>query len=157
MLPKRGDVFFVQNNHIISKLMRWFMRSQWSHCGIVAGEFEGVTMVVETSDFEVVIAPLHRYLDGRKIEFYTISDNDGEIAVSIYAALKLIGTRYSWERLFSWAIRTRLFKWFPIFPKSNVICTDVPLVAWRKKLGVKPYEINTEELYGVVCSLIKAV
>ncbi len=127
--------------------MRWFMGSQWSHCGLVVGQFEGKTLVIETSDFEVVYGELEKYLDGRKIQFFTVSKDQNKIDQAIKKAKSLVGTRYSWERLPSWAIKLKLLKCFPIFPKSNVICTDVPLVAWEDVLKINPKTVHTEMLY----------
>jgi len=127
--------------------MRWFMGSQWSHCFVVAGEFQGRPLVIETSDFEVVYGHLNKYLDGRKIEFFTVSNDQIQIEYAIKYAQSLIGTRYAWERLLSWAIKLKILKFFPVFPKSNAICTDIPLTAWENVLKIKPKSINTEQLY----------
>lgn len=151
---KPGDIGFVHNGAIISKIISWAMESKWSHSFVVIGEVHGVMMVLETSDYEVTIGPLSRYLDGRPLEIYR-NESLSEEARSLICTrgLSLLGNKYGYTQLISLGIR-RLFRKFGIninnFIRSGLVCCAVPLYAYFFTLFIDPESIDTEDLYQVI-------
>ena len=59
-----GDIGFVMhNNSWVSKAISWFMNSKWSHCFIIIDtSSEDRTYVSETSDYQVAVGWVERYM-----------------------------------------------------------------------------------------------
>jgi hypothetical protein len=74
MNSQSGDFGFVYNgaNNWFSRAVAIIMGSPWTHSFTCIGKMHGVPMVLETSDTEVVVNRLDRYLDGRPIKLYRI-------------------------------------------------------------------------------------
>lgn len=148
---KPGDIGFVHNGAVISKIISWAMESKWSHSFVVIGEVHGVMMVLETSDYEVTIGPLSRYLDGRPLSIYRLEELDeDERSIVCIKGLNLLGSKYGYAQLISLGIR-RLLRKFGIninnFIRSGLVCCAVPLYAYEFILGVDPESIDTEDLF----------
>lgn len=148
---KPGDIGFVHNGVLISKIISGAMGSKWSHSFVVIGEVHGVVMVVETSDYEVTIGPLYRYLDGRPLSIYRLENiSDASRSLICKRGLELLGVRYGYAQLISLGIR-RLLRKFGIninnFIRAGLVCCAVPLYAYESILGIDPESIDTEDLY----------
>ncbi len=150
-----GDIgFIIHNDNKLSKLIAWFMGSKWSHSFIILEETSLGYMICETSDYEIKYSFIDKYLKDNNcdMEIWTLGQvNDEQI---IYDnCQKIDGTRYSYEQLFSFAIKCVLNKIgikIKNFIFSNFICCQVPYEALRGtnieiKLEYKNFQ--TEELY----------
>lgn len=151
---KPGDIGFVHNGAMISKIISWAMESKWSHSFVVIGEVHGVMMVLETSDYEVTIGPLDRYLDGRPLAIYRLEDiNDETRELICKRGLSLLGNKYGYAQLISLGVR-RLLRKFGIninnFIRSGLVCCAVPLYAYYFILLIDPESIDTEDLYQII-------
>jgi hypothetical protein len=151
---KPGDIGFVHNGALISKIISFCMGSKWSHSFLVLGDVHGTMMVIETSDYEVTISPLDRYLDGRPVAIYrNESLTDEDTSNICKKALPLLGTTYGYAQLISFGIRELLRK-FGIninnFIRAGLVCCAVPLYAYEAILGIDPESIQTEELYQII-------
>jgi hypothetical protein len=149
-----GDIGFVYNGAFISKIMRWVMGSKWSHSFLVIGELNGETMVIETSDFEVTIAELSRYLDGRPCEVYRANES-----VQLVNPMKLNGSIYGYLQLPVLGIRRLFYKLFkiPNFIRQGIICCQVPMYAYQDYFEFDYKSLDTEEFYQVVKNKFKNV
>ena len=151
---KEGDIGFVHNGATISKIISWAMGSKWSHSFVVIGEVHGTMMVAETSDFEVTIGSLSRYMDGRPIAIFRKEDlTPDQVAKICKKSLSILGVVYGYSQLISLGIR-RLLKKFGIhiknFFQTGVVCCYVPMFAYEDILGIPPKSIDTEDLYQII-------
>lgn len=154
MIFKPGDVGFVMNDALISKIIGKAMGSLWSHSFLVIGEVHGVMMVLETSDFEVTINTLERYMDGRHISIFRDETlNDAEAKEVCLKGFKLLGEIYGYFQLLSFGLR-EVFKKFgikiPNFIRWGLVCCAVPMYSFEERLKIDPESINTEEFYQVL-------
>lgn len=155
-----GDLGFVMHHdNTLSRVIAWFMGSRWSHSFIVYGELYGKTLVVECSDFEVVISTLDRYLDDENVSmeiWLPITQESGEKAAAQAQACE--GTIYGYLQLFSLAIRRILMRInirIPNFIRQGMVCTAVPISGWFgsnfEPLGkLDPESVDTQDLYELV-------
>ena len=172
MLPnvKQGDIFFVMHHdNKISKLMAWFMSSKWSHSGLVHGVLEDRILVQETSDVQVIISDLNKYLEDPNVSLEVWAPQVGEYqryCATERAYKKTHGLIYGYFQLISLGLR-RVFKLFginiPNFIRSNVVCCHVPSYAYSINPDVigpisnDPEGCDTQELYEEVskrCALV---
>jgi hypothetical protein len=60
-----GDLFFCSGNYLMSKAIRKFSKSPWSHVGLIfrIEEIDRVLLLESVEDFGVRLAPLSKYLD----------------------------------------------------------------------------------------------
>ena len=152
---KSGDIGFVMNKAVISKIIAKFMGSRWSHSFMVVGKINGVTMIIETTDFEVIISPIDEYLDGRDlVVFRNKKVKSKQIAKQSF---KLVKTRYGYLQLLSLGLRRLLMKVgikIKNVVRSGLVCCAVPLYAYQKSdtdlAAIDPESIDTEELYQVI-------
>lgn len=112
MNSQSGDFGFVYNgqNNLFSRAVAWFMKSQWTHSFNCIGKLDGIPMVLETCDTEVVINRLDRYLDGRPIKLFRIRNVTPDQRTIMKAALyKHLGKPYGFKRFLHMGFR-RLLK-----------------------------------------------
>jgi len=160
-----GDIGFVfHTGNPISRLIAWFMKSRFSHSFLVYGTLRDQTLVVETSDFEVVISTFDRYLaDPRcRIEVYRpTTPGKPQRDLAARHASELLGTTYGYLQLLSLGLRRilrRLGVRIPNFIRQGVVCTAVPLYGWHG-LGlpvlsqIDPESIDTEELHHILTQM----
>lgn len=167
MIPqfKPGDVFFLMHHdNWISKALAFFMRSKWSHGFIVIEQTSQFCYILETSDFEVVIADLDRYIadPNTSMEAYRFSDLSDQDAIEMmkYAVNANLGIVYGYLQLISLAIRC-MFKWvgikIPNFIQQGLVCDENVIIALKDKLPefakIPPKSIDTEDLYQMVKAL----
>jgi hypothetical protein len=159
MILNKGDIgFIIHKKNILSKTIAWFMKSRWSHSFLVMGQWEHKTMLLETSDFEVVISTIDPYLNNPKVdvEIYrskTIGYNDSFKIRD--EGFKIVKTIYGYPQLISLGIRRLLMRIgikIPNFFRFGMVCCAVPIYGHRvakssELYGLDPESIDTEELY----------
>ena len=142
-----GDVGFVYNGALISKIMRFVMGSKWSHSFMVIGELNGEIMIQETSDFEVTISGLDKYLDGRPCEIYRVNQS-----IKLLPTMWMQGLGYGYSQLISLGLRRLLYKIvkLPNFFQRGIICCQIPMYAYKEHFGFHYKSLDTEEFYQLV-------
>lgn len=158
---KPGDIGFVMHKkNWISKTIAWFMSSRWSHTFMIYDIGQYGIYIIETTDFEVTISPLTKYLTDRTcdVEIFKADISEDEQRDIILGSGPLIGTIYGYLQLLSLGIR-RILKRVGIhignFLRVGVVCNHVPLYGYtRTKIerlgGIDPESIDTEELYQII-------
>lgn len=154
---KAGDIVFVMHHgNIISKIIAKVMGSKWSHSAIVYGEAFGKTMLCETSDFQVNLDYLDRYIEDPNcsIEVYRkagISASGPKIRSNCDP---MLGKMYGYLQLLSLGIRRLLRLKIKNFIHQGVVCCHV--ISYGLK-DVDPYftkiekeSFDTEELYSIM-------
>lgn len=134
---KEGSIGFCGSKSWISKIIRWFTKSRWSHTfiiwKIIKDEDRVYILVIEAGEFIVHIVPFSKYLSG---DFYfeiyditpiTIKENEG---IAEEKLLSKIGRLYGWLQLIGFGIVILLRKWFGWKLKRNIwkkgkICSEV--------------------------------
>lgn len=158
---KQGDVFFSMNHsNWLSKAMSWFMRSQWSHCGLIKECTEQDIYTVETSDKEVWIGRFMEYLKPEyDWEIWRPKGLDpADMPHSIHVAQTLIGTLYGYLQLLGFAVRCALQRIgipVPNWIRQGVVCCGVIFYAYHGKLkgfDVDPESRHTQDLRDLVDS-----
>ena len=162
---RTGDVFFTFNKrNIISRLMRWFMGSEWSHSGIVYAQTYSRNIVCETSDFHVKLDTFERYIADPNVSaivyrhpewFQVIHGNEEFIREECD---KLNGKIYGYLQLISFAVRLLLRRIgikIPHFIRLGTVCNQVCAIplnklrdSWLDK--VNPKSFDTEEMETIL-------
>ncbi len=127
---KRGMLGFSRNRSLLSKLIRWFTRQEWSHTFIILDYDEDVGdhKIIEASTGGVRINSLEKYREDYHVELCELSDHDTELGIS--AAETLLGSRYGYLQLIGY----------------------IPVVLLRR-VGIP---VNNALTKGVVCSELAA-
>jgi hypothetical protein len=158
---KPGDIgFAVPTDAWFSKAIAKFMGSKWSHTFLVAGELNGETVNIETSDYEVYCAPVRHYTESaREIEVWApVGLNDSQRADIVSKGTRLIGQTYGYLQLLSLGLRRVLMRLgirIPNFIRQGLVCCAVPIYGYKDTgihpIGmIDPESIDTEELYQIV-------
>lgn len=163
MKYERGDLVFVMHtDNVISKIIAWFMKSRWSHSAVVVAPTLLKTYLCETSDFNVCIGTLERYLTDEKTtrEVWRPVDRiDWQtMDVMVLNAIEAEGTIYGYLQLFSFGLRRMLMRIgikIPNFIRQGMVCCAVPMRAYTKSKipgleGIDPESIDTEEFYTMI-------
>lgn len=159
---KQGDIVFVMHHgNKISRVIAWFMQSNFSHSAIVCSEsFFGNILLTETSDFEVMNNTLDRYIkdENVSIEIYrddSISDQERHFIA--LESFKQVGNLYGYLQLISFAIRNIIKritkKTIRHFIRQGQVCCSVIGYSYQNALGnahwlgrIDPESYETEEL-----------
>lgn len=159
---KPGDIFFSMTHGAFdSESIAWFMRSRWSHCGIIRETTANTIYTTETNSFCVCHGRMDSYDKDSRVEYEVwsprgISDNERQ-KIGM-AADEYCGKLYGYLQFPSLAIKTLLER-INISIKNPVsqgkMCDDVVMRAYRD--GPIPSlrsldESNTylEQLYQLV-------
>lgn len=127
-------IYFSNNKKgFLPKLIRFFTKSNVSHCGIICDPFENIPSAIESSDL-VQIVPFSRNYIESKNEEYILFKLSGEAEVPATLGplfIKYAGLKYGYFQLiwFMWRWLTNLFgvdisrqkNWFT----NNVICSEL--------------------------------
>lgn len=160
---KPGDIGYVMHHdNIISKLIARAMGSRWSHAFLVLEVTKERIYIAETSDFQVTIGTLDRYLENPndEVEIWSSKELMDEQRISLAKeSLNLYGQIYGYLQLFSLGIR-RLFMKFgikiPNFIRVGLVCCHVVTYSYSKQSNIAPFSgmdaesIDTEELYQMM-------
>lgn len=96
----QGLIGFSTSKSWIAKVIKFFRKSQFSHCFVVIGSINGRALVAEAGSFEVRIAPLDRFLNaGSKIELWMAYVPEEKIKDGINEIVTLVGKTYGWFQL----------------------------------------------------------
>lgn len=162
MTARKADIGFVMHHdNWISKVIAWFMGSQWSHSFIVLEDSKERTYLLETSDFEVTIGLLETYLNDPNVslELWTsdvVSDNERVNIVN--GSMRVHGQIYGYLQLLSLGIRRLLMRIgvrVPNFIRQGVVCNQVVSYGYTESNlpvldDIDPESIDTQELYEIV-------
>lgn len=153
---KSGDIVFIMHSTSkLSRLIAWFMKSAFSHSALVSVESaHNKTLLTETSDFQVTLATLNRYIadPGVAIEIYrdtklSIDERDKIGAVSF----NQLGEWYGWLQLLSFAIRAlvkRVTKRdIGNFIRQGRVCCAVVGYSYKEALPKHPLSQIDPECY----------
>lgn len=127
---------------------------------MVLGPYADDVLIVETSDFEVMISTLSRYTQDPNcaLEIYRpvkFSSEDG--ATSRKETFAILKTVYGFPQLLSLGVRRLLMRAkikINNFFRMGVVCCAVPLYGHTKcksspLFGIDPESIDTEELFQI--------
>jgi len=160
MIFQRGDIVFVMHKkNPISRDIAWFMGSRWSHSALVIDSSDLRTYLCETSDFQVTIATLDRYLidpDTSLEVWRLIAPIDPRTMERMLTrAISYEGQLFGYLQLLSLGLRRMLKRigiQIPNFIRQGMVCTAIPLHAYSISRvpgldGIDPESIDTEDLY----------
>lgn len=159
-----GDVFLLRSHGFwYSDAIAWFMKSEWSHCGVVLFESDSEgepTLTLETSDYEMTYGGLEKYLkhpDRYRLKVLRVPNafvSVAEMRVALCVTDELYyGKMYGYLQLLSFAV-VRLFKRIgikvPNFIRQGQVCTAGPLHYLGQGLhpvfkGVDPEALDTQD------------
>lgn len=92
----------------LSRIIRWFTESRWSHVFIVAGEdpVTGETEILEASTWGIQKAPLKKYLDDDyvKLRFYVVRADPEKQRAALAACQDLVGRSYGYAQILGFAL-----------------------------------------------------
>lgn len=129
MLFAQGSIGFSrQKGSLLSKAIRWFTGSKWSHTFIVY-QVDPEILVAEAGTFEVVLVPITKY-ESKKYEttfFFPDRIPFQEVQAGINRARKDIGKVYGWLQILGF----------------------IPVVIAKRLLGLK---IKNSMRGGIICS-----
>lgn len=159
---KPGDIFFINHHdNPLSKVIAWFMKSSFSHSGLILEQTSKRTYTLETSDYEVTQSLFEDYIDDPyvSIEVYRKEDlSDEEREDIMERALAVDNAGYGYLQLLSFAVK-RLLKRvnisIPNIIRQGLVCCHVVLYGYQgsgiKELDkVDPENWDTQELYDFV-------
>lgn len=125
----KGSIGFSKSpGNWISKIIRWFTRSNWNHTFVVY-QAEPEPLVVEASKFDVQLVPATKYDHKRyEVVYFTPSGYTPEaIEAGIACARRNIEKSYGWMQLVGF----------------------IPVIVFRRLFGMK---ISNPMKGGVICS-----
>ena len=160
-----GDVFLVRwYNNRMSGVIAWFMRSRWSHSGVVRYRaVTGENLTLETSDFEMTYGSLEKYVAAKAVCQLRVLRVPGafthtelpELQVALAAVdAAYYGRMYGYLQLLSFAVvrlARRIGIRIPNFIRQGQVCTAAPLMvlslgAHPLFAGVDPEALDTGDL-----------
>ena len=158
---KIGDIgFIIHKKSALSKTIAWFMKSQWSHCFIIIGELNGVPIICETTDFEIVYSPLTKYTNDPNVMMTIFSNDDllfGDDVKIFNNTLDIHGKKYGYLQLLSHAVRLLLLRFnvkIESFYNRNWLCYQVVINCLKNTNSDIQYlnknAIDTQTLFGIV-------
>jgi hypothetical protein len=126
----KGAIGFSASKSWVSKVIRWFTRSDWSHTFIVIGEIEGVVLISEADWRGVQVARLDKYVGKCKVQIweppYGVATQQ-MVADAVRESLRRIESRYGFLQLVGF----------------------IPVILARRFLGMK---IPNPAKGGTICS-----
>lgn len=149
-----GLIGFSSSPSWISRVIRWFTKSRWSHCFVVWKVLDGENgdgwhvLVIEAGEFTVQIVPFAKYLRKDSVfELYDVSsitDNALKERADL-SLLKQVETLYGWLQLIGFGIVILMRKWFGLKRRHNIfgmgkICSEV-VAEYLLNRGVKREEL----------------
>jgi hypothetical protein len=96
----KGLVGFSTSNSFISKAIRWFRKSEFSHTFVVLDNFYDTAIIGEADTFKVRLAPLYtKVKKGSKVELWETPISEELISSGIQEIMKLTGRPYGFGQL----------------------------------------------------------
>jgi hypothetical protein len=152
-----------------SKAVRWFTKSNWSHCFYIAPQYMGELMVIET-DLKVQVVPFIKEYQVKAADNFELylpfKAEEEEIYNACKSAFsKTAGETYGFFSIPWFAVRSILNSLFRIVLKKNyvssgVICSELVII-FLKDLGgeyekafstLSVEETSPEDIYKIVIS-----
>jgi hypothetical protein len=123
--PQPGDILLFSHARGVAKLVPWFTKSRYYHCGL----YEGGGRVLEARPNGVVRRDISR---NSKMVFRTIPMPDNEGRAALDWAREQLGCKYDMMDVVFIVLRT----YFPHarFPYANrcaFFCSEIPVLGWR--------------------------
>ncbi|MGL5329086.1 MAG: YiiX/YebB-like N1pC/P60 family cysteine hydrolase [Peptostreptococcaceae bacterium] len=119
---KCGDIFLIKNDTFISKLIRWFTRSQYSHCGLCISD-DGIHLW--HTEFNMGLRLTHLMYPSDKMEVYRVNVSyDHEKLYDFILAN--IGNKYDFMEIFKVIFRCKKAE-----TDSEYICSELIRAAYR--------------------------
>jgi hypothetical protein len=150
---KTGDIGFCMNHdNLISKVIAWFMKSNYSHSFIIYHVTDERVYILETSNYEVVISTLDKYI------------KDDDVTVTVFSPKNLSSERrklivkecekyewitYGYLQLISLGIRRLLMRInikIKNFIRHNLVCNQLVLYGYSKFSNIKDFKIDPESI-----------
>ncbi len=167
--PKTGDIAFSYPVELgfYSRAVRFFTKSLWSHCFVLADDYYGESAVLE-SDLKTQLVPFNKEYIEKEEDAYEIyspvkASPEARSVAAEYTYFSTAGQTYGFLQIPWFAVRSilhKLFKrtllenWFP----AGVICSEL-LIVYLKALGgeyaeafghLKDNETSPEDIYKIV-------
>ncbi len=124
-----GSVGFTADGSLLSRLVRWWTRSRWSHVFVYVGEVNGTPVILEANNGKVDIVRLDKYTTGdHVVEVY--QPNEGRPALiqrGVYETMRQIEKPYGFAQALGL----------------------IPVIAARRLLGLKIKNLSRR---GIICS-----
>lgn len=159
---KTGDIVYVMHHdNRLSRLIAWFMKSKWSHSAIVIGSDRKRHYLCETSDFEVTLGSLERYMDDPRcsVEIWTPKalSNGARKEVSDRAVTH-VGRMYPYLQLLTFALRNGLRRFgikIPNLFTRGYTCNQNWLEGYTQThgspfVGMDCKQLDTQETYDIM-------
>ena len=157
MIFKPGQVVFVMHNDsTLSKIIARSMGSQWSHSAVVYGSHRGKTLLCETSDVQVNLNYLERYIADPMCSVEVLEKSDLVLSDTFYTTCEnMLGQMYGYLQLLSLGIRLLFKRKVKNFIRSGLVCCHVIGYSLGEAEGsgingVDPESFDTEELYQML-------
>jgi hypothetical protein len=131
-----GAIGFSSSPSWISRVIKWFTKSKWSHCFVVwrvIGPTDDDVLLIEAGEFQVQIVTLGKYMRGNyEFEILNVSPliNSEKKKEADKKLVSKVETLYGWLQLIGFGIVILLRKWFGWKSKKNIwgrgkICSEV--------------------------------
>jgi hypothetical protein len=131
-----GAIGFSSSPSWISRVIKWFTKSRWSHCFVVwrvIGPADDDVLLIEAGEFQVQIVTLGKYMRGNyEFEILDVSSliNSEKKKEADKKLVSKVETLYGWLQLIGFGIVILLRKWFGWKSKKNIwgrgkICSEV--------------------------------
>jgi len=123
-------VGFSTTNSIWSRLFRWFMQANISHCYIrIFDEYLQVPLIVH-ADYPGVIFEHADTFDRENIIIEEFEIEDDRLVVGFQNNLRFLKMKYDWWNIFNWALVIKFQRWFkrkvkhPTEDPKKLICVE---------------------------------
>jgi hypothetical protein len=156
----KGTIGFCrERSSFISKAIRWFTRSQWSHTYIIY-QVDPEVLVLEAGKFQVQLIPITKYESSKYVNVYFTPGLflQGHVDAGIAKAKEKIEATYGWLQIFGFLpviVAKRLLGMKISNPsKGGIVCSELVLQYLR---GLEPggkwgsmdrNSVSPEDLYG---------
>lgn len=153
--------FCTKRRNFISRVIRWFTRSKWSHTYVIR-QNEPDILVLEAGMFQVQIVPITKYQSRKYANVYFQPDgfSQADITCGLMKAGEKIETHYGWLQLLGFIpviMAKRLFGMKISNPsKGGVVCSELVLQYLRGLDPAGPWgtldknTVSSEDLYEVL-------
>jgi len=157
-IPK-GSIGFSTSKSSISWLIKWFTKSEWSHCFVTTGHMCDIPFLAEATFPRLRVAPLSFFQSkNQRFELWDIRGIDEEIKrLALVKLFSLIGTRYGTGQLITASIPVMLKK---IGIKAGnpigvgIVCSEFDMM-FLTEIGfdlssLKKNTVEPEDIYRII-------
>lgn len=155
-----GDIFFViSHDNFMSRLIAWFMRSKWSHSGIIVKAGYKNAKLIETNSTKVITDEMYEHIDdpNKSLEVWRHPYSEDKGMMAALYARDLLDKSYGYLRMLWSAMRQILLRvgiTIKCNPIPGTLCDDVVEYSYMRA-GVDIFKddmrwIDTQELYLLI-------